>query len=66
MRIYDDDRNVTRPNTAGPSVNEQLKNLQDLFIRRWGEMGQTWASTARWPRFMALCYITAQPSARMT
>src|SRR5690349_2180915 len=50
----------TAPRTAG-SVDEQLRTAQDLFIRRWGEMGQTWGINRTMAEIHALCYITAQP-----
>jgi DNA-binding transcriptional regulator GbsR (MarR family) len=35
---------------------------QDLFIRRWGEMGQTWGINRTMAEIHALLYIVAQPS----
>jgi HTH-type transcriptional regulator, glycine betaine synthesis regulator len=43
------------------SVDQQLRTVQDLFIRRWGEMGQTWGINRTMAEIHALCYITAQP-----
>jgi HTH-type transcriptional regulator, glycine betaine synthesis regulator len=40
---------------------EQLRTAQDLFIRRWGEMGQTWGINRTMAEIHALLYITAQP-----
>ncbi len=42
-------------------VEEQLKRVQDEFIRRWGEMGQTWGINRTMAEIHALCYITAAP-----
>ena len=46
------------PRTA---VEQQLITAQDLFIRRWGEMGQTWGINRTMAEIHALLYITAQP-----
>ena len=43
------------------SVDEQLRTAQDLFIRRWGEMGQTWGINRTMAEIHALLYIVAQP-----
>src|SRR5947207_10703787 len=40
---------------------QQLKTSQDLFIRRWGEMGATWGINRTMAEIHALLYITAQP-----
>ena len=42
-------------------VEQQLWTAQDLFIRRWGEMGQTWGINRTMAEIHALLYITAQP-----
>ena len=47
-----------KPATA---VEQQLWTAQDLFIRRWGEMGQTWGINRTMAEIHALLYITAQP-----
>ena len=44
-----------------PPVQQQLRTAQDLFIRRWGEMGQTWGINRTMAEIHALLYITAQP-----
>ena len=44
-----------------PVVSEQLRTAQDLFIRRWGEMGQTWGINRTMAELHALLYITARP-----
>jgi len=43
------------------SVETQLRTSQDLFIRRWGEMGQTWGINRTMAEIHAFLYITAQP-----
>ena len=49
--------------TAAPkrTPDEQLRIAQDLFIRRWGEMGQTWGINRTQAEIHAFCYITATP-----
>lgn len=46
--------------TSSPPT-QQLRSAQDLFIRRWGEMGQTWGINRTMAEIHALLYITAQP-----
>jgi HTH-type transcriptional regulator, glycine betaine synthesis regulator len=46
---------------AGAAQQQQLRSVQDLFIRRWGEMGQTWGINRTMAEIHALLYITAQP-----
>jgi len=49
---------------TGPTeiaVADRLREAQDLFIRRWGEMGQTWGINRTMAEIHALCYIAAQP-----
>ena len=41
--------------------SEQLVRVQDEFIRRWGEMGQTWGINRTMAEIHALLYITAKP-----
>lgn len=41
-------------------AQQQLKTVQDLFIRRWGEMGQTWGINRTMAEIHAFLYITAQ------
>jgi HTH-type transcriptional regulator, glycine betaine synthesis regulator len=45
--------------TNGPE--QQLHTAQDLFIRRWGEMGQTWGINRTQAEIHAFLYITALP-----
>ena len=48
--------------TGTPSdVQQRLFGAQDNFIRRWGEMGQTWGINRTMAEIHALLYITAQP-----
>src|SRR5919112_1661086 len=47
--------------TAAGAPPQQLRVAQDLFIRRWGEMGQTWGINRTMAEIHALLYITALP-----
>lgn len=47
--------------TQDPPVEPQLRTSQDLFIRRWGEMGQTWGINRTMAEIHALLYITGRP-----
>jgi DNA-binding transcriptional regulator GbsR (MarR family) len=47
--------------SASDSVQQQLLVAQDTFIRRWGEMGQTWGINRTMAEIHALLYITGQP-----
>jgi DNA-binding transcriptional regulator GbsR (MarR family) len=38
-----------------------LRTAQDLFIRRWGEMGQTWGINRTMAEIHAFLYITGMP-----
>src|SRR5438046_1817298 len=55
------------PETRNPkpetrlSPETRLHTAQDLFIRRWGEMGQTWGINRTMAEIHAFLYITAQP-----
>jgi DNA-binding transcriptional regulator GbsR (MarR family) len=49
------------PPAAPAAADTQLRVAQDLFIRRWGEMGQTWGINRTMAEIHALLYITAQP-----
>jgi DNA-binding transcriptional regulator GbsR (MarR family) len=46
---------------ATTDVNRQLHTAQDLFIRRWGEMGQTWGINRTMAEIHAFLYITGLP-----
>lgn len=53
-----------RPAPAGhhpplTPADQQLRVAQDLFIRRWGEMGQTWGINRTQAEIHAFLYITA-------
>ena len=53
---------VSRPTQAvAPAALQQLRISQDLFIRRWGEMGQTWGINRTMGEIHAFLYITGQP-----
>ena len=47
------------PITVSPQ--QQLRVAQDLFIRRWGEMGQTWGINRTMAEIHALLYICGSP-----
>lgn len=46
---------------AADAAREQLCTAQDLFIARWGEMGQTWGINRTMAEIHAFLYITGQP-----
>src|SRR5205809_8063469 len=52
---------TTLPRPPATPVEQQLITAQDLFIRRWGEMGQTWGINRTMAEIHALLYITARP-----
>jgi DNA-binding transcriptional regulator GbsR (MarR family) len=52
---------VTREAVTQTPVNKQLRTAQDLFIRRWGEMGQTWGINRTMAEIHALLYICGIP-----
>jgi len=43
------------------AAEQQLRVAQDLFIRRWGEMGQTWGINRTMAEIHALLYICGTP-----
>ena len=49
-----------QPCTPSPA-QQQLRTAQDLFIRRWGEMGQTWGINRTMAEIHALLYINGVP-----
>ena len=49
-----------------PAAVQQLRTSQDLFIRRWGEMGQTWGINRTMGEIHAFLYIPASHNARTT
>jgi DNA-binding transcriptional regulator GbsR (MarR family) len=56
-------RESTAPRAAQPltPAELQLRTAQDLFIRRWGEMGATWGINRTMAEIHALLYIVALP-----
>ncbi len=42
-------------------IDPKLRTIQDLFIRRWGEMGQTWGINRTMAEIHALLYICGDP-----
>jgi len=58
------DRTAARTSSAVPapvSPQQNLRTAQDTFIRRWGEMGQTWGINRTMGEIHAFLYITGQP-----
>ena len=49
------------PTVAPVSPQQNLRTAQDTFIRRWGEMGQTWGINRTMGEIHAYLYITGQP-----
>ncbi len=47
-----------KPMTA---VEQRLREVQDTFIRRWGEMGQTWGINRTMAEIHALLFIVGMP-----
>lgn len=43
------------------AAEQQLRTAQDLFIRRWGEMGATWGINRTMAEIHALLYIVGLP-----
>jgi DNA-binding transcriptional regulator GbsR (MarR family) len=52
---------LTAPAPTAVSAQQQLRVSQDLFIRRWGEMGQTWGINRTMAEIHALLYICGIP-----
>lgn len=46
---------------AAVNAERQLRTAQDLFIRRWGEMGATWGINRTQAEIHAFLYIVGQP-----
>ena len=42
-------------------TRDRLVEVQDVFIRRWGEMGQTWGINRTMAEIHAFLFITGQP-----
>jgi len=55
------DRITSPPAPPASPAEQELVTAQDLFIRRWGEMGQTWGINRTMAEIHALLYITARP-----
>jgi DNA-binding transcriptional regulator GbsR (MarR family) len=51
----------SKPRMGSANVESLLLSAQDTFIRRWGEMGQTWGINRTMAEIHALLYITGQP-----
>ena len=49
------------PAALAPAAEQMLVEAQDTFIRRWGEMGQTWGINRTMAEIHALLYIVASP-----
>lgn len=47
--------------SATDTVDRQLQTAQDTFIRRWGEMGQTWGINRTMAEIHAYLYIVGHP-----
>lgn len=45
----------------GEAIPDNLRKVQDDFIRKWGEMGQVWGINRTMAEIHALLYITAMP-----
>jgi DNA-binding transcriptional regulator GbsR (MarR family) len=54
-------RKTVAPTPAAVSPQQNLRTAQDTFIRRWGEMGQTWGINRTMGEIHAFLYITGQP-----
>jgi HTH-type transcriptional regulator, glycine betaine synthesis regulator len=53
---------TSRTTTTPPlPAQQQLRVVQDLFIRRWGEMGQVWGINRTMAEIHALLYIVGTP-----
>jgi DNA-binding transcriptional regulator GbsR (MarR family) len=59
--ILDRPSTETRPKISAVNVEANLRSAQDTFIRRWGEMGQTWGINRTMAEIHALLYITGTP-----
>src|ERR1700679_2568865 len=54
---------ISLPTIKPPALTpeQKLRVAQDLFIRRWGEMGQTWGINRTMAEIHAFLYVTAKP-----
>ncbi len=55
------DGTVASRSSRTMSAQDQLRRVQDEFIRKWGEMGQTWGINRTMAELHALLYITGTP-----
>jgi DNA-binding transcriptional regulator GbsR (MarR family) len=54
-------RGAPAATNANLPAQQQLRTVQDLFIRRWGEMGQVWGINRTMAEIHALLYIVGTP-----
>lgn len=52
---------IALPKPPPLTPGQKLRTAQDLFIRRWGEMGQTWGINRTMAEIHAFLYITGMP-----
>ena len=52
---------VMPPKPAAVNPEQTLRTAQDLFIRRWGEMGQTWGINRTMAEIHAFLFICGTP-----
>ena len=52
---------AAQSNGTANAARQPLLIAQDLFIRRWGEMGQVWGINRTMAEIFALLYIAGQP-----
>ena len=52
---------AAQSNGTANAARQPLLIAQDLFIRRWGEMGQDWGINRTMAEIFALLYIAGQP-----
>src|SRR2546423_12955408 len=52
---------LASPKPPPLTSDQKLRTAQDLFIRRWGEMGQTWGINRTMAEIHAFLYITGLP-----
>jgi DNA-binding transcriptional regulator GbsR (MarR family) len=59
--LLDSPSTEAKPKISAVNVEANLRSAQDTFIRRWGEMGQTWGINRTMAEIHALLYITGTP-----
>ncbi len=52
---------MTEHLSGAPDALKNLERTRDIFIQRWGEMGDCWGINRTMAEIHALLYITAQP-----